>query len=237
MAVTDNRCPSCASAVSPHDARCGGCGVVLGVDNVCERCHALAPAVTRGGRLVCSACGSERMRQLHTVVESEGQALRTRDRQQLKAGLFNGGGALLAAFGLVVGTLVGLFGQNAFEVALAVAVAVVALAAAALAVRQGKRVKKRAEARERFELEQRLLGFAYQRAGVVTSREVARHLNISVDAADAMLDSLVTAQRADMDVTDEGEIMFSFKSARAGTASERSPSARAAQLRPKIESS
>jgi len=238
MAGTENRCPSCAALVSPDDASCGACGQVLGHDNVCERCHALCPAVSRGVRLVCSACGSERTRRPHTVVESQGQEARSRSLTTLKTRAFVALAALIATLGVVFGGLVGLYGQNAFEVGGAIAVLLASLVAAALLARQSVQQKRRRAARERFMLEQRVMGFAFQRAGIVTAKEVARHLNITVDAADAMLDRLVTAQKADMDVTDEGEIMFTFGTARAALASApAATAARAARLQTKIESS
>lgn len=236
MAGTENRCPSCAAVVSHHDARCPACSQVLGVDNVCERCHALCPTLSRGVRLVCSACGSERTRLPNTVVENAGQEARARSLDTLKVKGYGALAAVIALLGVTLGTLVALYGQNAFEVGGAIALLVMSLVSAILLGRAALGVRARRAAAERFMLEQRVLGFAFQRAGIVTAKEVARHLNTTVDFADAMLDRLVTAQRADMDVTDEGEIVFTFQAARTGVASERAPAARAAQLRAKIES-
>lgn len=213
-----------------HDARCPQCSQVLGADNQCEHCHALVPALRRGGRIVCSACGSERRRGPNTITVSERELRFMAGWERVRIRIYKVATALAVLFGLFIGALFWLFAPNAFELGSALVTAFVTLLIAGLFVQRIKKVRALSQQREHFLLEQRVLGLAHKNRGVITAAEVARHLNIPVTAADAMLDELVRTGRADIDVTDRGDIRFLLHADRAVLPSARSAYPNAAQV-------
>jgi len=217
MAVALHQCPSCSREVSQHDARCPDCRQVLGTDNLCEQCHALAPATRHGHRIVCSACQSVRARRPNTVVSSA-RALRWLAAwERFRVRVYGGAAASSALFGLLLGGLLLAYAPGSWHSFAWSVLVAMALVTTAFALRI-KRVRTLGGARDRFMLQQRLLGYAHQRRGVVTAEGVAHHLDIPVTAADAMLDDLVRVGKADMDVSDRGEISFALHAPRAGSA-------------------
>lgn len=208
------RCPSCSREVSQHDARCPDCRQVLGSDNVCEQCHALAPATRAGHRIVCSACGSARGRRPNTVVVSARTLRWLVAWERFRIRVYGGAAASSALFGLMLGGLLLAYAPHSFH-SFAYGVLVVAMLVTTAFALRIKRVRSLGGARDRFTLQQRLLGYAHRQRGVVTAEGVAHDLHISVPAADAMLDELVRVGKADIDVSERGQISFSLHAPRA----------------------
>ena len=230
--VVLHRCPSCSREVSPYDARCPDCRQVLGTDNTCERCHALVPATRDRYRIVCSACDSVRTRRPNTVVVSARELRWTASWERFRAKVYTGAGASSALFGLTCAALIFAYGpRGMYEFAYGL-LAFMALVTFAFLSRV-KRARTLRDQHDRFSLQQRLLGYAHRQGGVVTAEQIARQLNVSEEAADAMLDELVRVGKADIDVTDKGQIQFSVhaprEALRAGPSSTSVSSARASR--------
>lgn len=222
MLATSSRCPSCGHDVHPDDARCGACRQVLGPDNVCEHCHALAPVTPQGDRLVCSACERERTRRPKTFVVTPRRARRLARRQHKRLFFYRALSVLLALAALFVPTLGLLGGQNDFEKGVALLLGVVAILLSVLSARRRRLTLARSAARERFALEQRIVGLAHRSGGVVTGEQVALHLHLPQPEADRLLDALVHSGRAEMDMTERGELRFVVQGA--GAAAQALPS-------------
>ncbi|MET0339892.1 MAG: hypothetical protein ABW252_02780 [Polyangiales bacterium] len=242
MLGTPTQCPSCAAVVSPFDTRCPACRQVLGPDNICDRCQALAPTIARHGRLLCSACESERTRRPHTVVVRDRELRWSLAWERFRLRIYAFVAVTFALFNGTVGGLTLHFGDSDFSRFIAAAFLLGAALIPLLLFMLAKRARKLSKAREQFTLRQRLLGLAYKRGGVLTAADVAQNLNIPLAAADAMLDQLVHQQKAEIEVTDRGEIQFVFGPARLTSGTSRdvgastSPSAAARASRRGTES-
>ena len=154
-------------------------------------------------------CESERTRRPHTVVVRDRETRWALAWERFRRKILV---ALAAFIAVSNGTCGGLLvryssGQELIQIlgaSLLLAAALVPL----LLFLWDKRGRNRSKLRERFTLQQRLLGLAYKRRGVLTADDVARSLNIPLPAADAMLDQMVHQQKAEIEVTDRGEIQF-----------------------------
>ena len=235
MLGTPTQCPSCAAVVSPFDARCHACRQVLGPDNICPHCQALASTISRRGRLICSACESERERRPHTVIVRDRDLRWSLAWERLRLRVYAFFAIMFALFNGTVGGMTLHFGDSDFSRWIASMFLLTAVLVPLLLWRLSKQVRARSKAREQFTLEQRLIGLAHKRGGVITPDEVARNLNVPMAAADAMLDRLVHRQQAELEVTERGELQFVLGPARRahglreGGASRPSASARAAR--------
>jgi len=214
MLGTPTQCPSCAAVVSPFDARCHACRQVLGPDNICPHCQALAPTISRRGRTICSACDSERDRRPHTVVVRDRDVRWSLAWERLRLRVYTIFAVMFALFNGSVGGLTLHFGDSDFSRWIASMFLLTAVLVPLLLWRLSKQVRARSKARELFTLEQRLFGLAHKRGGVITPDEVARNLNVPMAAADAMLDRLVHRQQAELEVTERGELQFVLGPAR-----------------------
>lgn len=235
MLGTPTQCPSCAAVVSPFDARCHACRQVLGPDNICPQCQALAATISRRGRLVCSACESERERRPHTVVVRDRDMRWSLAWERIRLRVYTFFAVMFALFNGTVGGMTLHFGESDFSRFIAAMFLLTAVLVPLLLWRLSKQVRMRSKAREQFTLEQRLIGLAHKQGGVITPDEAARHLNVPLAAADAMLDRLVHRQQAELEVTERGELQFVLGPARrakglgASSATRQSPAARAAR--------
>lgn len=217
-----------------HDARCPRCSQVLGTDNTCEHCHALVPALRRGTRIVCSACGSERRRAPNTIVVSERELRFVAGWQRVRIRIYKIVAILSTLFALLLGSIFFRYAPDGFLFTMAMVISLISVSVAGFSLHRIKRARTHGQLRESFALEQRLLGLAHRQAGVVTAEEAARYLNVPVAAADAMLDELAHRGQAEIDVTDRGEIRFLLgpgKKAMPGTSTTRGAAAAARKQR------
>lgn len=181
---------------------------MLGTDNTCEHCHALVPALRRGHRVVCSACGSERRRRPNTIVVSERELRFVAGWQRLRIRIYKTITLMSTLFALVLGSIFFRYAPDHFLFTVAMVISLISLSVAGFSFSRIRRAQAHGQLRESFALEQRLLGLAHRQEGVITAEEAARYLNIPVAAADAMLDDLAKRGHAEIDVTDRGEIRF-----------------------------
>jgi signal transduction histidine kinase len=187
---------------------------VLGEDNRCSRCDALAPVIDRGGRLVCSACGADRQRLDGTVVVLESEVVRAFERFAWLPWLLGGATAALSGAGLSVAALTAALSDGSFGTAFAVITTMVSLGLGAGGAYATVRAKRRTDSRRRFELEQRILGLAFNHEGVLTAADVSHELRVPLAEADAVLTELAKAGRATLDVGEEGELRYGFPQAK-----------------------
>jgi hypothetical protein len=181
---------------------------VLGEDNLCERCHALGPALVRGTELCCPACGATRQRGPRVLIANVSEldrALYVGWPQPFAAIALGawGGAVVLALLGFLLGDDARTLMRGL--VVLAVGVAIVA----GLLVRQRRKLLLR---RRAFALDQRIVGLAYQRDGMLTTRDVAAALGLDAADAEARLSDLVARARASLEVSQEsGHVHYVFK--------------------------
>ncbi len=128
-----------------------------------------------------------------------------------------GGGALLLVAGLM---LWGFFrsGLNPWAPAtlIAVLIAVVIPAAAgsyllAIALGAGRRIAQRQEDLRLQTLEAEILRLATRKGGKLTSVEVTAELAVDKASADKALDALAVRELAEMELTDAGNLVYSFR--------------------------
>jgi hypothetical protein len=181
---------------------------VLGEENLCDRCHALGPALVRGAELCCPACGATRSRGPRVIIANVSELHRAVEVgwPQPFAAIALGawaGCVVLALLGFVVGDAARPLMR--WLVLVAVLVAVVA----ALFVRQRRKLLHR---RRLYALDQRIVGLAYQRDGMLTTRDVAAALGLEPAEAEARLSDLVARARAGLEVSQEsGQVHYVFK--------------------------
>jgi hypothetical protein len=190
-------------------SQCGACGVVLGEDNRCGRCLATAPVFERTGRHVCSACGETRTRYAQTVVTSEAallQAFETRPARPLARPL-----AILA----VAGGAVAVAQRAGAPLWLIAGLAALGALTAGQLARRGLLVQRRARARRRYEIEQRIIGLAYCNDGLLSAALVSDTLRIAVSEAQDLLGELARTGRARAEPSVDGpEIIYHFGEAK-----------------------
>jgi hypothetical protein len=187
--------------------RCARCAALVGADNQCERCHAFMPVVERTGGYVCGACESPRERNTSTACASDAALLQALEQRQERPlwlyGILTGGPLLgLAGFSATRGFV--LLAQAAAAVAVILAMMLMLLL----------RVQRRLGARRRkFEIEQRIIGLAYQNDGLLREGDVSARLRISVVEARDVLGELEVQQRATVH-SQRGPIEYRFGEAR-----------------------
>jgi hypothetical protein len=94
-------------------------------------------------------------------------------------------------------------------------VRVLVLFACAIAIAAGFMVRQRRRLLHRrriYALDQRIVGLAYQREGMLTTRDVAAALGLDPAEAEARLSDLVARARASLEVSQEsGHVHYVFK--------------------------
>jgi hypothetical protein len=171
----------------------------------------VAPVFERTGRYVCSACGEAREPRENTLVTSEAELLQAFEPSRgaaLPASIFTVAGLLLAALAWLVSSA-----ALARAPAFLVGVAVVALAFAGR--RWAELRRRRAWARRRYEIEQRIIGLAYRNDGWLTASAVSTMLRIARSEAQELLGELVVTGRARAEPgLDGGETTYFFGEAK-----------------------
>jgi hypothetical protein len=108
------------------------------------------------------------------------------------------------------------FGAANTIVALVVTVALPAIGGVALlrtANVHGRRGASRAELLRRTTIESEILRLAMLRDGRLTAVEVASALALTAEESKVALDALVTREVADLDITDDGVLVYTFHDA------------------------
>ncbi len=179
---------------------------------ICPRCHQNAPAIVRGVRAYCTACGAPRsVATVPEAVNVAGQPAR----------LGGGIASVLGWITLSLGWMMALgFGALAYFIPWATTgalviggtVAVLALMVALPLLLGGRRLSKSGEDRSRAAHENAVFGLAARRRGVLTVRDVAGALSVREDEADAMLTTLAKRPdgRVTLELDDDGGISYVF---------------------------
>jgi hypothetical protein len=198
--------------------RCPSCSALAGAQNQCLRCHAWSPLIARGEAFVCAACGSPREQTAGAICVTDAELLQALE-------LRRGRSPVLVALGcgapFVLAALLACFGARADEPGSALAISGLSLglmagglAAFGLVLARGLR-RVRNEARRRtFEIEQRIIGLAYQNDGVLREGDVSSRLRISLAEARSVLNDLVRQERAVTDGFGGPRAEFRFGEAR-----------------------
>ena len=209
MSSLTGRCPACDSAITSGDERCAACEQVLGEANLCDRCHALAPALVRGVELCCSACGATRDRAPGVIIANASEIERALHVGWPSPWSKLAPAALLVAVLLLVFTQVLTLSRSASLVLNVLAgLALLAAGAAGLRVRHQRALWQR---RRRFVLDQHIVGLACQQQGVLSAAHVARALALDASEADARLGDLVARARATIEVGESGQVTYVFR--------------------------
>jgi hypothetical protein len=185
-------CPACRERITTKGLRCAACQVALGEGNRCGRCLAIAPVFERSGRYVCSACGETRTRHDDTLVTTEAALLQAFDPAR-------GRGLpllLYALSALSLLTLTWLVARGTLPRGLALLLGAVLLVASVRLQRLARRRQARAQARRRYEIEQRIIGLAFRKDGLLTASAVSTTLRISHSEAQELLGELASSGRA-----------------------------------------
>jgi len=193
-------CPACRERVITRGPRCASCKVALGEGNRCGRCLAIAPVFERGGRHVCSACGETRTCHDDTLVTTETELLQAFDPAR-------GRGLpvlLLALSALALLVLVWLAVRGTLPRGLALLAGAGLLIVSAPLQRLARRRQARARARRRYEIEQRIIGLAFRKDGLLTASAVSTTLRISYSEAQELLGELASSGRARAEASADG---------------------------------
>jgi hypothetical protein len=187
---------------------------VLGEIHRCERCRALAPALSSDGKLGCAACGAAREPRLGLTIVSETDYRRALRRGQLVPLALFAGAALTGAAGLSVAAVLGAAATSTGGHVLASLLGLGSLACAAALTWVGRTQLERAMRKRHFELEQRVVGLAYQHQGRLEARTVSESLPLGLAAAEAFLSELTQVGRARLETGENGRITYVFPDAR-----------------------
>lgn len=173
------------------------------------RCHGLCPALRDGDDLVCSACGAAREPADRVVVIDEFE----RDHALAPPSSLPWYAVLTALIGAGVLWYASILTPNPRGRVLAELVAICLVLGAAVGVYFAYRSHTARMRRRRFELEQRIVGLAHQREGVLTVQEVATKLGVRPAEADVFLTELAKLGRATLEVSD-GRMRYVFREAK-----------------------
>lgn len=192
-------CSTCGTENSATSEQCGGCGKILLPAKVCRQCGATSHPRKEGRRLLCGACGAL----LEVVDEPRGTGTET--TQLAARGV---GAAMRVAAGMGLG----------FSILMASILAMVsdgpmgyglAVLSGALGVSFAVRLMRSARRREQSADTQSTLAQVRRQGGRVTPTSFAQATGISVEVAEARLTALAEAMQLQMDVDEEGELLFS----------------------------
>ncbi|MBO6937809.1 MAG: hypothetical protein JJ863_22770 [Deltaproteobacteria bacterium] len=177
----------------------------------CPRCGEDVPVVLRGTEAFCTACGRRRLPFAQEVLNLKGKSARVGGTAARVLGM------ITWTFGFFLAALLGFVLQFFFpEMLLGYAVggtiSFVTLLLGSLLFFGGRTLGKVGE-RAATEAQVRAIrGLARQRKGVLTASEVARHLDITSQRADALMTELAQRPEEDVgvDVDDHGNVLFLF---------------------------
>lgn len=145
--------------------------------------------IERTGGYACGACGGSRERHPSTVCVSDAALLQALEPR--RAGNPRLLALVCAAPFLLAGAL-----ARALPAELRWLLALVGVFTALGVLARDQRIQRRTIRRRTFEIEQRIIGLAYQNDGVLREQEVSTRLRISLVEARAVLEDLVRQDRA-----------------------------------------
>jgi hypothetical protein len=191
--MTPYVCPACRERITVKGSLCcAACKVALGEGNRCGRCLAIAPVFERSGRYVCSACGETRTRHDDTLVTTEAALLQAFDPARGRGLPL----VLLALSGVTLLVVIWLAASGTLPRGLALFAGAVLLLGSERLQRLARRRQARAQARRRYEIEQRIIGLAFRKDGLLTASAVSTTLRISHSEAQELLGELASSGRA-----------------------------------------
>lgn len=178
---------------------------------ICRKCHQDAPAIVRGARAYCTACGAPTtMFAAPEAVNVAGQPAR------IGGGVAGVLGWAALACGIVAALVVGGIAQAIFAASaglwLGGVVGLLTLLVALPLILGGRQLRRSGESRVVQVQEQAIVSLAAQRGGVLTVSDTARALDVPEAAADALLTSLAKREDAHvtLEVDDNGGLSYVF---------------------------
>jgi len=184
---------------------------------VCPRCGQNAPIVYKGIAAYCTACGAARIPLTEKSVNLAGQPA------QIGGTLARIVGWLVLGGGLFLALLLGAILQAIFPVSVAgfvvgggIAIGTIALAMVIL--RGGKSLREGGVSEEKSARTQAIFAMAPMRGGIVRPYDVAMALQISLEAADAILTDLAKTkpEHVSLEIDDQGGVYYRIDSSGRG---------------------
>jgi hypothetical protein len=176
---------------------------------VCPRCRQNAPIVYRGIAAYCTACGAPRMPLTEKSVNLAGQPSQIGGTVARVFGwLVLGGGMFIALTLLAI--LQAIFPETFVGFAVGGGVGLATIASAWVLLRGGKNLKEGGKGQEKNARVQAIFAMAPMRGGVLRAAEVGAALQISPDAADAVLTDLAKtkSEYVSLEIDDQGGIYY-----------------------------
>lgn len=210
------KCTVCGADIPPGDTVCPHCGRAH-YGAVCASCRQPAPTLVRGGQVVCSGCGATRGPLSGVPLNMVGSAHRAGSvlTTVLSIAVILGGIALGGVVGTLVALISGIFGQSAaLGIGLGLVLSSLGGVAGYLGLRGSRALRERGEAARDAAFEQSILAMAANRAGSVTTTEVAQNLGLPLRDADRLLTEMGRKGRATVEVNREGLLQYTFRDVR-----------------------
>jgi hypothetical protein len=148
------------------------------------------------------------------VLTTEGELRRALQKGRLLPWALFGAAALSGALGLSIAAVLGAAAHTTLGHALAWLLGLGSLACAASLTWVGRSSLERTRRVRHFEIEQRVVGLAYQNQGRLEAQAVADALPMTFAAAEAFLTELTRSGRARLEVSEQGRITYVFADAR-----------------------
>ncbi len=206
-------CTVCGAAMAPGETVCRHCGRAH-YGAVCPGCQQPAPTLVRGGKVICSGCGTTRGPLSGVPLNMAGQAHRVGSvvTSVLAWAFVLGGLAIGGLVGLVVSLVAKVFAGSALW-GLGVGLFLGALggAAGALTMKGSRHLDARAKSIRDEAYEQSILAMAASRRGSVTTLEVSQQLGVPLSEADRLLGEMSQKGRAFVEINREGILQYTFK--------------------------
>ncbi len=177
----------------------------------CPRCGEDVPVVLRGTEAFCTACGRRRLPFAQEALNLKGKSAKVGGTAARVLGM------IVWTFGFFLAALLGFVLQFFFpEMLLGYAVggtiSFVTLLLGSLLFFGGRTLGKVGERAATEAQVKAIRGLARQRKGVLTANEVARHLDITSERADALMTELAGRPDEDVgvDIDDHGNVLYLF---------------------------
>lgn len=179
---------------------------------ICRSCHQDAPAIVRGARAYCTACGAPTsMFAAPEAVNVAGQPAR------IGGGIAGVVGWAALACGAALALIIGGIAQALFAASaglwLGGVVGFITLLFALPLILGGRKLRRSGEDRVLQVQEQAVLSLAARHGGVLTVGDTARALDVPEAAVDALLTSLVKREdsHVTLEVDDNGALTYVFQ--------------------------
>lgn len=177
----------------------------------CPKCGEDVPVVLRGVEAFCTACGRRRMPFAQEALNLKGKSAKAGGTAARVLGM------IVWIFGFFLATILGgslqvLLPDMMLGLAVGGPIAFVTLLLGAFLFFGGRKLGQIGDATATAAQVRAIRGLARQRDGVVTAADVARHLDIPRERADALLTELAGHPDEDVgvDIDDHGQVLFLF---------------------------